>query len=51
MALPTTTPTPPEPIDGQWLTGWSSNSRVIAWLPQAGWMEAGLDRQDQVRPA
>jgi hypothetical protein len=39
MALPTTTPTLPEPIDGLWLTGWSSSSRVIAWLPQNGWIE------------
>jgi hypothetical protein len=38
MALPTTPPTLPEPIDGLWLTGWSSFSRVIAWLPHAGWI-------------
>jgi hypothetical protein len=39
MTLPTTTPTLPEPIDGLGLTGWSSTSRVIAWLPHVGWIE------------
>jgi hypothetical protein len=39
MTLPTTTPTLPEPVDGVWLAGWSSTSRVIAWLPYLGWIE------------
>jgi hypothetical protein len=32
-------PTLPEPVDGLWLAGWSSTSRVIGWLPYLGWIE------------
>ena len=39
VPLPTTTPTLPEPVDGLWLAGWSSTSRVTGWLPYTGWIE------------
>jgi hypothetical protein len=37
--LPTEAPQLPEPIDGLWLATFSPDTRVIAWLPERGWIE------------
>jgi hypothetical protein len=37
--LPTQAPRLPHPIDGLWLATLSPYTRVIAWLPERGWIE------------
>jgi hypothetical protein len=39
LPLPTEPPVLPAPIDGLWLSTFSSRSRTIAWLPGRGWIE------------
>lgn len=37
--LPIAPPRLPRPIDGLWLAGLSGSPRVVAWLPNRGWIE------------
>ena len=37
--LPSQPPRLPSPIDGVWLAGFTARTRVVAWLPAAGWIE------------
>jgi hypothetical protein len=37
--LPVNPPTLPSPIDGVWIASFSSETRVLAWLPGTGWIE------------
>jgi len=41
--LPSQPPRVPGPIDGVWLATFAADTRVVAWLPGAGWVE-GRDR-------
>ena len=36
---PSQAPRPPAPIDGVWLASFAAETRVVAWLPGAGWVE------------
>jgi hypothetical protein len=38
-ALPSDPPILPADIDGVWLASFSSKTRVVAWLPDRGWIE------------
>jgi hypothetical protein len=37
--LPNVTPLLPEPIDAVWLVSDQHDARIVAWLPQTGWLE------------
>jgi hypothetical protein len=37
--LPTEQPQLPDPIDGVWVATFSTETRVVAWLPGRGWIE------------
>lgn len=44
--LPNSEPSLPDSVDGVWLAATTSTSRVIAWLPSQGWVNASSVRFD-----
>jgi hypothetical protein len=42
VSLPTTAPTLPAPVDAVWIGATFAGSRVLAWLPDRGWIRASL---------
>jgi hypothetical protein len=46
--LPVEPPTLPPPIDGVWIASFSPETRVLAWFPEAGWIEG---RRELTNPA
>jgi hypothetical protein len=47
--LPVEPPTLPSPIDGVWMASFSFETRVLAWLPGAGWIEGRRKPTDSPR--
>jgi hypothetical protein len=50
-ALPTSAPNLAEGIDAVWVTPITIGSRVVAWLPDEGWMHAPAPAKDAPPPA
>jgi hypothetical protein len=49
-ALPTSAPSLVEGIDAVWVTPMTIGSRVVAWLPDEGWMHAPAPAKDAPPP-